>query len=178
MLSTGVFSLLCLIAKGNQLGLENKLLKRENKHLRKIKQNIKHIRTPVDLAFNINGKRKDLSINKPQNYKALDIGKDTIDNYTREIKKAKSIFWKGTAGNCAVKNFCLGTKKLLKAMEKSKAFCIVAGGHSTTSINRYNINKKNLGYVSLSGGALVHYIAGKKLPGLEVLKNVWCDNGW
>ena len=88
----------------------------------------------------------------------------------KEILKAKKVFWKGTAGNCSYKGFCLGTEKLLKAMEKSKAYCVVAGGHSETAIERYKINKNKIGYVSLAGGALVHYIAGKKLPGLEALK--------
>ena len=55
-------------------------------------------------------------------------------------------------------------------MENSKAFCIVSGGHSETALEKYNINEKKLGYVSLSGGALIHYFTEKKLPGLEALK--------
>ena len=32
------------------------------------------------------------------------------------------------------------------------------------------INKNRFGYISLSGGALIAYISGEKLPGLEVLE--------
>ena len=32
------------------------------------------------------------------------------------------------------------------------------------------INKKKFGHVSLSGGALLNYLAGDKLPGLEALR--------
>ena len=119
----------------------------------------------------IRGKRKDIGIeNFPANFKAFDIGKKTIELYEKYIMESKKIFWKGTAGDCSHKGFCLGTKKLLKTMEKSKAFCIVSGGHSGTAIKRYNINLNKLGYFSLSGGALVYYMVGKKLPGLEALK--------
>ena len=37
--------------------------------------------------------------------------------------------------------------------------------------NQSGINKKKFGHVSLSGGALLNYIAGEKLPGLEALKS-------
>ena len=76
---------------------------------------------------------------------------------------------KGTPGYSEIKGFEYGTREILKAIEKSKAFSVIAGGHSTTALNHFKINKKKIGHISLSGGALVHYLAGKKLPGLEVL---------
>ena len=172
ILPTGILAILSLKAKGHDIGFkENKILREEEKFIPKIKRNLKNMKLPIDLAFEIDGKRKDISTNKfPINHKVLDIGKETIKMYEKEILKAKRVFWKGTAGDCSYKDFCLGTKRLLKAMEKSKAFGIVSGGHSETAIERYKINKNKIGYVSLAGGALVHYIAGKKLPGLEALK--------
>ncbi|MEK6951702.1 MAG: phosphoglycerate kinase, partial [Nanoarchaeota archaeon] len=87
-----------------------------------------------------------------------------------EIKKAKSIFMKGTAGDCSKKQFCKGTYEILKAIESSKAFSLIGGGSLSEATRELRINKKNLGYISLSGGALIEYIAGKKLPGLEALR--------
>jgi phosphoglycerate kinase len=171
ILSTGIFSLLCLIASGHDLGMENRRLKGEKKVIDKIKKNLKHIKMPVDLAIKKKGRRKDMVLEGfPQNSRVLDIGIKTIEMYEKEIMKAKRIFWKGTAGYAENKNFALGTKRLLKAIEKSKAFCVVAGGHSSTAIEQFGIKEKKIGYVSLSGGALIHYLAGKKLQGLEVLK--------
>lgn len=164
ILPTGVLALLVLKAKGYKI-------KNNHKDLNLIKKNLKHFVIPEDLAFKINGKRKNISKEKfPSNALALDIGKDTIKLYEREILKAKNILWKGTAGDCSKKGFCLGTKSLLKTIEKSKAFCIVSGGHSETAVERFKINKNRLGYVSLSGGALIYYILGKKLPGLDALR--------
>ena len=65
------------------------------------------MKLPIDLAFEIDGKRKDISTNKfPINHKVLDIGKETIKMYEKEILKAKRVFWKGTAGDCSYKDFC------------------------------------------------------------------------
>ena len=172
ILPTGTLALLVLKAKGYDLGKkQTSALRDQLKFIPVIKKNLRNIRIPKDLAFNVNGKRKDISREDfPSNHLALDIGKETIEDYKKEIKKSKKIFWKGTAGDNSKKPFEAGTKELLKSLEKSKAFIVIAGGHSQTAIERYKINIKNKGYLSLSGGALVQYIAGKKLPGLEVLK--------
>lgn len=170
ILSGGVFALICLMAKGYNLGLETKRLKSYKKFFGKIKKN-KGIKNPLDVAYEMNGKRKECGLSDlPVNHRIYDLGKKTIELYENEIMKAKTIFWKGPVGYTEIKGFELGTKRLLKAMEKSKAFGVVSGGHSTTAIEKFKINKKKIGYVSLSGGALIHYISGKKLPGLEALK--------
>ena len=162
ILPTGVPATLTVRANGYDVGtIEDKKLKDHYKFLPLIKKNLRNIRKPVDLAFKLNNKRRDIIVeNLPVEGEALDIGKKTITSYEKEILKAKKVFWKGTAGNCSYKDFCLGTKKLMKAMEKSKAFCIVSGGHSETQLEKYKINKKKLGYVSLSGGAVIHYLSG------------------
>ncbi len=168
ILSAGVPALVCLLAKGVDLGAENERKKQINNF---IKKESKHIKTPVDLALNMNGKRKEISLNDmPSKYRVLDIGSETIKQYCDIIKKAKSIFMKGTPGYSQMKGFEKGTFNILKAVEQSKAFSVIAGGHTTTAMQRFGINKKKIGYVSLSGGALIYYLAGKKLPGLEVLK--------
>ena len=53
---------------------------------------------------------------------------------------------------------------------KTKAQVIVAGGHSSTYLEKWNVRLKRRDYVSLSGGALVAYICGEKLPGLVSLE--------
>ncbi len=167
ILAAGVPALVCLLAKGYDLGAENERIKQITS---KIKREAGHITTPVDLAANMNGKRKELKLTElPINCRILDIGSETIKEYCGIIKKSRSIFLKGTPGYSQMNGFEKGTFNILKAIEKSKAFSVIAGGHTTTAMERFKISKKNIGYISLSGGALVHYLAGKKLPGLEVL---------
>ena len=73
-------------------------------------------------------------------------------------------------GICEEKEFSYGTKELLNEVIKSKAFSVVGGGHITTAMKKLKIPMKKFGYISLSGGALIAYICGEKLPGLEALE--------
>ena len=163
VLSTGLFALLILNSKGINLGKKYKNLKKISK--------IKNIKIPKDLAININGKRKEIKIKDlPTNYELSDIGSETIKEYSSIIKNSKSIFFKGAAGQYEKNQFSKGTRDILKAIEKSKAFSVVSGGSANNAIKRFKINKNKINYISLSGGALIHFIAGKKLPGLEAIK--------
>lgn len=171
ILTTGKLSLLCLIAKGYNLGKENELLKGDMNLIPQIKKNLRKIKVPVDLAIS-DGGRKDINVEQfPKRYPVWDIGKETIENYKKEIKKAKAIFFKGSPGVFEYRGFDLGTKELLKSIADSKAFSVIAGGQSSDAIKEFGMDKRKFGYVSLSGGSLVKYLAGEKLVGLEVLKN-------
>jgi len=175
ILSTGLFSLLCLMAKGKKLGKHEELIKDKINLVQEIKPYLKNISLPEDIAVEMSGifgkKRMDVSIESlPLPYPIYDIGKKTILNYSQEIKKAKGVLFKGACGKIEDKNFEKGTKEILKSISKSKCFSVIAGGSSSMSLKKFGINKKAFDYVSLSGGALVHYLAGEKLPGVEVLK--------
>ena len=67
------------------------------------------------------------------------------------------------------KGFEKGTKEILKAIANSRAFSVIAGGQSSDALKKFKIPKSKFSYVSLSGGSLVSYLAGEKLPGLEAL---------
>ncbi len=176
ILTCGIFGQMCVIAKNNRLGKENnkinkKMVKNYEKNLKKLKNKInKNINTPEDFAVEVNGKRKEFSLEKfPTEYVIYDIGKKTQKQYAKEIKKAKVVFMKGPAGFAGKKKFIKGTKSLLKAISKSRAFSVLGGGHLNEAINKSKINRKKFNHISLSGGALLRFVAGKKLPGLEAL---------
>ena len=170
VLTGGEFSLLSLISESHNLGKENKILKKDFKLLSKIKKYSKNLKNPVDLAISVKGKRKELELKDfPQNYPVYDIGNKTIELYKKEIKKAKVILLKGSPGFYQKKGFEKGTKEILIAISKSKAFSVLAGGQTSDALKKFGINKKKFDYVSLSGGALVKYLARGKLVGLEVL---------
>ncbi|PIZ82653.1 phosphoglycerate kinase [Candidatus Pacearchaeota archaeon CG_4_10_14_0_2_um_filter_05_32_18] len=174
ILSTGTLSLLCLLAKSYNLGKEKDMLKNDLKFIDEIKPYLKNIITPVDFAVSVNGKRKNIGINDlPSKYPIYDIGDKTIELYKKEIKNAEIIFFKGAVGKIEEKNFQKGTRELLKeiARNKSHVFSVISGGSSALAINKFKISKNSYSYISLSGGALVHYLAGENLPGLEALKD-------
>jgi len=182
VLSGGVFALLCLVAKGYKLGNHEKLLREKysdfDSLIKKLKPKMKNVLVPEDFAFGSidkasfgKGKRKEVSIDElPVEGLLPDIGSKTLERYSEEIKKAKAVYMKGPVGMAEYKKFSKGTEDLLKAISKAKGFSLIGGGHLSSAINRLKISKKKFGHLSLSGGALLRYVAGEKLPGVEVLR--------
>lgn len=166
VLSTGVFSLLCLEANGYNLGrrsFERGLLGQAKKFLSKIE-------VPLDLAVN-DGGRKEIGVEQlPVDMEIWDIGKRTVEFYAREIKKAEAVFLKGPAGKFEEKGFEKGTVEILRTIAESDCFSLIGGGHSSHVLEAFSLRKDKFSHVSLAGGALIAYLAGKKLPGLEALK--------
>ncbi|MBW6442551.1 phosphoglycerate kinase [Patescibacteria group bacterium] len=180
VLTGGLFGQLCIIANGKDLGAQNDYLKKTisdyEKNLNELKKILKDkflqekIKTPLDFAVKKEGKRKELILGLfPSKEEIFDIGEKTIKRYVSEIKKAKAIYMKGPFGFCSEKEFSKGTHEILKAISNSKGFSVIGGGHLSDAIKSSKIPQKKFGHISLSGGALLRYLNGEKLPGLEVL---------
>ena len=56
----------------------------------------------------------------------------------------------------------------MTAMAESPAFTVVAGGTSVAAAQMFGLNL-DMDYCSTGGGAVLAYVAGEKLPGLEPL---------
>lgn len=102
-------------------------------------------------------------------YLIQDIGSETLSFYSKFISMGGSIYVKGPAGNFEDKNFQFGTKELLKLITSSHAFTFMGGGHSVTSAVMFKVFDK-FSYVSLAGGALVRFLSGKSLYGVDILE--------
>ena len=170
VLSCGLFGQVCLINKGKKLGEQEDYLRKKNILIKISKDKLTNVETPVDFAVNVNGRKEIPLSGFPNENEIYDIGKETQKKYVEEIKKAKAIYMKGPAGDCSIKEFCDGTFVILRAVADSKAFSVIGGGHLSDAIEASKVDIKKFGHISLSGGALLSYIAGEKLPGLEVLK--------
>jgi phosphoglycerate kinase len=174
----GVTSQLFLAAKGVDLGKKNMdfLAKKELTGLlpgiKELMQKYPiNIVVPVDVALDVNGKRKEISVNKlPTEYSIFDIGARTVENYAGIISKAKSIVVSGPMGVYENKEFNYGTKKVFEAIANSKAFSLAGGGNTIAAIQEYGLTKK-ISYISTAGGALIEFLMGKKLPGVVALEN-------
>lgn len=171
VLACGLFGQVCLINKGKKLGEQESYLRKQEAFIKISKPKLKNVKTPVDFAVSVNGKRKEILLeNFPNKYEIFDIGSKTIRDYANKIKKAKAIYMKGPAGDCAYKQFSKGTIEILKAIANNKkCFSLIGGGHLSDAIEKSKIPKNKFSHISLSGGALLNYIAGEKLPGLEAL---------
>lgn len=100
---------------------------------------------------------------------ALDVGPLTVKKYGEYIRKAKTIVWNGPVGKFEDKKFVAGSELLAKAIARSRAFSIVGGGETTQLVKRLGLEKK-FGFLSTGGGAMLDFLAGKKMPGIDALK--------
>jgi len=98
-----------------------------------------------------------------------DIGLKTIEIFKEKIKTAKTIFWNGPLGQIEEEKFAKGTEEIVKSILESRAFSIVGGGETVEFINKIGLAEK-FNHVSTGGGAMLEFLSGEKLPGLEVLK--------
>lgn len=98
----------------------------------------------------------------------LDIGKATASYYAAIIKKAKTIVWNGPMGKFEEKPYDFGTKMILEAILESEAYVIIGGGESLAALEQAGVFSR-IGFVSSGGGAMLEYMAGHDLPGLQPL---------
>lgn len=105
------------------------------------------------------------------NWMGLDIGKRTRRRYAELINKSETILWNGPMGVFELPNFKQGTKAIAIAVSSatiSGSYSLVGGGDSVAAINMYNLADQ-ISFVSTGGGAMLEYLEGKSLPGIQAL---------
>jgi len=185
ILASGTLGELCLIALGNRLGRKEEFLgdedSMEKKSLLDLLPHVKRLlkkypdrfEIPVDLAEETGpGKRRELPVSElPSSHMIWDIGGRTAERFSDIIKKAKTIYLKGSPGDYRVRGFSRGSEMIIRAIAsstRSGAYSLIGGGSAADIVDRYS--KRSLfSHISLAGGALMDYMAGNKLPGLEAL---------
>ncbi|MDG6982792.1 MAG: phosphoglycerate kinase [Nitrososphaerota archaeon] len=172
VLLCGVVGLVFLKAAGRlrgDIGIEG-----EQKYVLKARQLIddhpERFALPSDVAVKFNGGRKEVDPASlgPQS-QVLDIGSNTIGAYSRFIKGAGTVFMSGPPGAFEWEEFSAGTEGLLRAMASSLGTTIISGGHLSTALRKYGIHDQ-IDHISTAGGALVQYLAGKRLPLMDALE--------
>ena len=105
----------------------------------------------------------------PSEQMGLDIGPKSAENFAREIKLCKTVFWNGPMGVFEFANFSYGTKVIAQALTQVDGMAVVGGGDSAAAVRKLGFADKNFGYISTGGGASLEYLEGKELPGLIAL---------
>ncbi len=128
--------------------------------------------------FVLLGGRLGLSYEGDNNYKVLvptdyigsseDIGPKTVNMFANVISTAKTIVWNGPMGKFEQDEFMEGTRGVCKAVVASKAFSLVGGGDTITALDKLKMLSK-MSFVSTGGGAMIEFISGSVLPGLQAL---------
>lgn len=103
-------------------------------------------------------------------FAGFDIGKKTIKEYSKVIKRAKRVLWNGPMGVFEKEPFSHGTYAICKAMAKCKGMTVIGGGDSAAAITKSGYAKK-IGHISTGGGASLKMFEGKVLPAVEVIED-------
>lgn len=107
-----------------------------------------------------------------KNEAIFDIGPRTSQLYSNYLRSAKTIVWNGPLGLFESPAFTEGTKVVAIAISqatKKGAFSIVGGGETVEAVRKIKLTHP-LSWISTGGGATLHFLSGKTLPGLNVLR--------
>jgi len=127
---------------------------------------------PVDLAGSPNHGRKEIKVEDlPTDLNILDIGIATTELFKKKIRESNVVVFNGPMGVYEKKKFSIGTKKILETIAFGRNYSIVGGGDTEKAIFTIGLLPQDFSHLSLAGKALLSYLAGEKLPGLEILNN-------
>ncbi len=103
----------------------------------------------------------------------FDIGKVTLLRYIEAISKSKLIVWNGPLGVYEYNRFSHATKRIAEAVAaatKKGAISLIGGGDTIDFHLKYKYPLSAYTFVSMGGGAMLEFIAGKKFESLRVLE--------
>jgi len=106
--------------------------------------------------------------NIPRDKKIVDIGPQTISNFSVELQGCKTVFWNGPVGICEIRRFAEGTQAMARLLADLDATIIIGGGSTAEVVNEMGLADK-MSFVSTGGGASLRFLGGEKLPGVEAL---------
>ncbi len=164
-----------LWAKGNQVGAS--LIDKEFKKQVLLYGSKKKIIMPVDVIVGKeDGKEaKALAITEINRLKSnigiYDIGPMTIKLFAKYIKKANTLIWNGAMGYFEQHPYQYGTNsiaRLVASRSKGKAYGVCGGGETVEVLRKLNLIS-DIDLVSTGGGAMLEFLSGKKLPGVEAV---------
>lgn len=114
-------------------------------------------------------KEVDLETGKVGEFRILDIGEKTLEKYKDIINNSGTVIWNGTVGLFEEEDYARGTREIAKAMAESDAETIIGGGDTILALANFGYIDR-IKHVSTGGGAMLEFLSGGKLPGIEALK--------
>lgn len=139
--------------------------------IKRVEARNKTLLLPVDhvVTNDIASGKGTVSTTIEEGFMGVDIGPQTIRNYSTAIANAATVFWNGPMGIFENPAYAKGTFAIAAALAESKATKIVGGGDSAAAAEASGYASK-MTHISTGGGASLEYLQGDRLPGLEVLR--------
>jgi phosphoglycerate kinase len=162
------------IATGNSL-VEEAGVKLAAEALERAESSGCELRLPVDLAlgesFDAGTQRRDSDgVEVPDGWMGLDIGPRSAAAYAEAIGGAGTVLWNGPMGAFELEPFAAGTRSVAEAVAAAPGTTVVGGGDSVAALQQFGLADK-VDWLSTGGGASLELLEGKKLPGVEALRD-------
>jgi len=110
-----------------------------------------------------------VSVNQiPTDCRIGDIGPLTITEFTQDLKKCRTVAWNGPMGVFEIPQFSRGTIFIAATLADLEATTVIGGGSTAEAVTQLGL-AGSMTHVSTGGGASLHFLSGKILPGIAVL---------
>ena len=138
-----------------------------------VKEGGSKLRLPVDMViadkFANDAQTKIVDVGPvPDGWRILDVGPETVKNFSKVISEAGTVVWNGPMGVFEMSNFAKATFAVAQAVADSSAISIIGGGDSAAAIAQSGLADK-ISHISTGGGASLEMLEGIQLPGLAAL---------
>src|SRR5690606_4009745 len=104
----------------------------------------------------------------PSDMMMLDIGPETVSQWSDILKTCKTLVWNGPAGAYEYSPFDVGSISLARVIstltQHGKLQSIAGGGDVLAALSKAGL-RGTLTYVSTAGGAFLEWLEGQDLPG-------------
>lgn len=146
--------------------------------LAKSKNSKTQIHLPVDVVaadkFDaVSNKQITAADQIPDGWMGLDIGPNTIGQFSDIILRSQTIVWNGPMGVFEMEAFRPGSASIANAIGSATAkgaYSLVGGGDSVAVLRLLNLTDR-MSFVSTGGGAMLEMLEGKELPGIAAVSN-------
>ena len=130
---------------------------------------------PVDVviadAFAADAQHRTVAIDQvPADWRILDIGPQSVQQFAQVLKKAKTVVWNGPMGVFEFPAFAEGTIAIAKVLAETDATTIIGGGDSAAAVRQAGLSEA-MTHISTGGGASLEFLEGKILPGVAALQD-------
>jgi phosphoglycerate kinase len=130
---------------------------------------------PVDLvlgqSFDAATERRESDrVEVPDGWMGLDIGPRSAATYAEAIGDAGTVLWNGPMGAFEMEPFAAGTRTVAEAVAGAPGTTVIGGGDSVAALRQFGLADE-VDWLSTGGGASLELLEGKKLPGVEALRD-------
>lgn len=180
ILTGGGISNTFLKAQGFEVGeslVEDDKLEVARDLIKKAKEKNVILLLPTDVIiadrFDKEAQAKEVAVDSvPKDWQILDSGgTETLKEYTKIIKNAKTVIWNGPIGVFEFEKFANGTNAIAKALAETEARTVIGGGESAAAVKQAGLIDK-MTHVSTGGGASLRFFEGKPLPAVEAIDDL------